>query len=181
LGVLLSLADIYIPGFVRKRKLVRLFAATADAFGVSSPPLDGIGPEKCLLDFAEFTKREAEKSMLTGTDGVVKNRLYQNAHRLGQGLREEFGVKSMKDTMKLARLVYRIVGIDFKGTGDGEVVINRCYFSKFYSPGVCGVISSLDAGLLSGLSGGARLGFEQKLTEGADCCRAHLTFGARSK
>ncbi len=126
MSILLTLAGIYVPQFIKKRKLARLFAATAEGFGADMPDLAG------------------------------------------------------KDAMQMAHLIYGIVGIDFRGNPQGEVVISRCYFSSFYSPKVCGIISSLDAGLLSGISGGGRLSFQQRLTEGTECCRARLSLGVRS-
>ncbi len=178
--LLLSLAGIYIPEFAKKKKLGRLFAETADAFGTDMPSLGRLTFEECLKQYALFTKENAEEAIRKRTEIEVKHKLYQNAYHLGQGLREEFGVRSIKDAMRLARLVYRIVAIDFRSSTQGEVVISRCFFSSFYSPAVCGVISSLDAGLLQGISGGGRLSFQQRLTEGGECCRARLSFGVRS-
>ncbi len=181
MGILLTAAEIYIPQFIRRRKLQQLFAATADAFAAPMPQLAGLKVEEFLEQYALFTKQKAEESLRKGAETRDKSRLYANASYLGMSLRSQFGVRNMKDTMRLARLVYRMVGIDFSGSTEGDVVIRRCYFSAFYAPEVCGIISSLDAGLLSGLSGGARLGFTQRLTEGGDCCRARLLFGVLSK
>ena len=82
--------------------------------------------------------------------------------------------------MALGRLVYAAIRIDFRGTELGDVTVNRCFFSSFYSAQVCQVISSLDAGLLAGLTGGAQLTFSERITEGADRCRACLAAGARA-
>ena len=69
---------------------------------------------------------------------------------------------------------YQVIGIDFAGTADGRVRIARCGFAAAYSPAVCRLIGALDAGLLAGLSGGDRLAFSQRITEGAPCCLARL-------
>ncbi len=159
---------------------MRLFSSTADAFGAEMPSMRGVGFEDCLKRYALFTREKAEEAVRNGAESEVKQRLYQNAYHMGQGLREEFGVRSMKEAMKLARIIYGMIEINFRGEPSGDVMISRCYFSSFYSPEVCAVISSIDAGLLSGLSGGGRLIFQQRITEGTECCRASLRFGARS-
>ena len=56
----------------------------------------------------------------------------------------------------------------------GELRIRSCYFSSFYSSGVCRLISALDAGVAAGLSSGGRLVFSRRLTEGHDCCLARF-------
>jgi len=70
-----------------------------------------------------------------------------------------------------------MLGIDFLGEPDGSMVMTRCFFSDYYSSPVCRLISSLDEGLLVGLAGGGRLSFSQRITEGHECCRAHLDTG----
>ncbi len=180
MGVLLELSGIYVPAFVRKRKLLQLFAATADAFGVPMPAMKGLRIEDCLKEYARFTREEAARAIRDGTEGEVKLRLYRNAYRLGSGLRGELGVKDMNQAMKLARTVYEIVGIDFMAGPQGDVVISRCYFADFYSSKVCSVISSIDAGLISGLTAGGRMTFSHRLTEGNDCCIARISCGVRS-
>jgi hypothetical protein len=76
--------------------------------------------------------------------------------------------------MAAARLAYRAIGIDFEGDTCGGITINRCFFSQAYTPTVCQVMSALDAGLLAGLSGGSRLVFTERITEGYPWCRARL-------
>lgn len=180
MGILLTIAGFRVPGFVRRRNLAKLFSATADAFGTPMPVLDNLDTRRCLREYAIFTKERAEEALRDGTEAEAKTRLYHNAFRLGMTLREEFGVSTLTDTMKLARLVYRIVGIDFHGEPGGEVLVERCFFSDFYSPEVCSLISALDAGLLSGISGGGRLSFYRRITEGSDCCRGRLSMGKKS-
>ena len=77
-----------------------------------------------------------------------------------------------EEVMIMGRILYRVIGIDFQGTGEGEMIINHCFFSKLYSSQVCQVISSLDQGVFVGLSGGRQLVFSQRITEGQPCCKA---------
>lgn len=181
MGIILTIVGANIPRFIKKRMIIRLFVATADAFEASMPSVEKLTTEECLREYAFFTKDRAEATIRTGNEVQVKQKLYANAFRLGTGIREELGVRGVKETMQLAQLVYRVVGIDFNGMPDGEVVITRCFFSRFYSPAVCGIIQSLDAGLLSGISGGGRLSFSERLTTGSECCRARLSMRVKVK
>jgi hypothetical protein len=80
--------------------------------------------------------------------------------------------------MRAARVIYRLLGIDFRGRADGTIVIRRCGFSRVYSPRACELVSGLDEGLLAGLAGGGggrgRLVFASRITEG--CARCEATF-----
>jgi choline dehydrogenase-like flavoprotein len=71
-------------------------------------------------------------------------------------------------------VLYRGLGIDLKGSADGQIIIRRCFFARFYTPRVCALVSALDQGLMAGLAGGGELDFTQRLTEGACCCRARF-------
>lgn len=181
MGIVLTLAGMYVPKFIRRKKLIRLFAVTAEAFESPMPSVEGLDAGECLRRYAQFTKEKAEEAIRDGRQADVKHRLHRYAFHMGTGLREEFGVRSMKETMQLARLVYDMVGIDFSGDKGGSVTISRCYFSRFYPPEVCAVVASLDAGLLAGISGGGRLSFSHRMTEGNECCRARLSLGVKSK
>jgi hypothetical protein len=76
----------------------------------------------------------------------------------------------------MSRTLYGILGIDFKGNPQGDVVIRRCFFSRFYSPQICEVISSLDEGVAFGLSAGGTFSFNQRITDGKTCCTAQIRF-----
>ena len=60
-----------------------------------------------------------------------------------------------------------------RGLCRNEFAIRRCFFSGFYSPEVCRLISSLDEGLAAGLTGG-KLCFVQRITDGGSCCKGHI-------
>ena len=128
-----------------------------------------------LQAYAEFTKEQAEKALSSGFDaGIVKERLYQNAYTLGKRLRKWFSIETTEEVMRIGKVLYNSIGIEINGNAQGEVTVKRCFFSQYYSSPVCSLISSLDDGLFSGLSGGKRLAFSERLTEGRECCRAKL-------
>ena len=102
--------------------------------------------------------------MRLGNELEVKQRLYLNASLLAKNIRKNLRSSGVADVMKIGRLVYRILNIDFRGNNDGEVIIQKCFFSSFYSSDVCRLISSLDEGLMEGFSGGT-FRFSQRITE----------------
>ena len=175
MNLLLAIGQIYIPSSIKMRRLVELFNTTADAFQCKAPELQGLSFNECLKLYATFTRDKAEEFLRLGNDHEVKNQLYESAYRLAQGLKRSFDVDSVDDVMKIARLIYRVLNIDFKNDKNGEVIIRQCYFSSFYSSQVCQLISSLDEGLMEGLSGG-KFRFSQRITEGKEYCMARLSF-----
>jgi hypothetical protein len=176
MSLLLSVSNLYVPGFVRKRQLERLFKATSAAFGCAAPSTAGLSCDETLKLYAHFTRQQADQSIRQGRELETQARLFQNALNIGQQLKRDFRV-SQPEVMRMAALVYRLLKIDFRGADDGCIVIKRCFFSVYYTGQVCRLISSLDEGLLVGLAGGGRLGFSRRITEGAEYCRAYLETG----
>jgi hypothetical protein len=166
---------IHIPSFIKKNNLKELFELTAEAFGCEVPPLNNLSYVEMLKAYAQFTAEEAEKHIRErqNLEGI-KGRLHDNAYRLGKRIREDFGLHTTQEIMEMSRILYQTLGIDFEGDLSGEVTIKKCFFSDYYSPQVCRVISSLDEGIAAGLSDGGRLSFSKRITEGNPCCRARL-------
>ena len=172
LGVI---ADVYVPAYLKKRELLNLFEITGAAFGSEIPVVSTLSFADCLTEYARFTKTVVERSIDNLYNlGIARQQLCHQSYELGSRLRQKFGVKTTKDVMTACRIIYKCLGIDFKGTEKGEITICRCFFSGFYSEEVCGVISCVDKGLVAGLSGGGKLSFTQKITEGMDCCKAEF-------
>jgi len=174
MGLRLAISRIYLPGAVRRSKLNELFLAAADAFRCAPLEMDAASLDRCLRDFALFTARNAEASIKYGEGQEVRERLYCNAYRIGENIKEELDIDSLKEVMEACEVVYRALKIDFHGDSQGQVRIGKCYFSSFYTGEVCRVISGLDEGLVAGLSGGLRLEFAGRITEGNKCCEARL-------
>ncbi len=173
MNLLGKIARIYIPTFIRRKKVRELFELTAEAFQSDLPPMNDLSYNESLKVYANFTRTKAQE--LIGRDDsteAVKKRLYQNAYHMGENLRRDFRIKTKADVMGISRVLYRILNIEFNGTATGEVVIKRCFFSQFYTPDICRIISALDEGLAAGLSNGGRLVFTERITEGKNCCQA---------
>jgi hypothetical protein len=166
----------HTPALVKRQALLLLFRATAAAFQVEMPRLSGLSREQCLLAYARFTADQAGAALRQGGDlSALQERLYQNAYRLGRTAGWLLGSHSVDDVMALGRSLYDVLDIDFHGSDSGEITISRCYFSTFYSPETCRVMSAMDRGLLAGLAGGGELVFIERITEGRPCCRARFT------
>jgi hypothetical protein len=163
------------PAIVRRQALVQLFRATAAALEADMPSLSGLSHEQCLLAYARFTADQAEEALRGGRDlAAVQERLYRNAYGLGQLAGRLLRVRTVDDVMVLGRFLYSILDIDFAGSEDGPITIGRCFFSSFYTPQACQLMSAMDRGLLAGLAGGGDLAFSERITEGRPCCRAHF-------
>lgn len=176
----LFLAETYIPVFMKKRALKILFQLAASAFEREAPSLDGRSFTECLTEFALFTKSCVDQAGHRHEDTVViQERLFQQAFEYGKLWRRRFGIASMEEVMRGARILYRAIGIELRGTDQGEIDIGKCLFSRYYSPATCRVISSLDAGILAGLSDGGRFSFSQRITEGSDSCKARMSMNER--
>jgi hypothetical protein len=173
----LAMLELYCPIPLRKRALRDLFSATARAFGVEPPQTDRFSWQRLLQAYAHFTREEAERLWTEKRDQeAVEKRLFANAWDLGADMRRRFRVRSRQEVVRLSRALYRMLDISFDVQADGEVIIRYCAFSRFYTGRVCRLISALDAGVCAGLSGGGKLEFSQRLTEGHAFCRGRLVF-----
>lgn len=197
--MLLKIAKHCIPEYIKNNKLDELFMITAGAFECEAPELESLSFAERLHEYAGFTKEQAEKCLQS--EGApderkrridaVEEQLYANSLIFGQDLRKSFHIKTPEQAIEALELIYRIIGIDFKiCSSDGlayggpdssdcgkpdEFTVSKCYFSSFYSAEVCRLISSLDQGLAAGLTGGGKLAFTQRITEGCGCCKGGLS------
>ncbi|UCG43334.1 MAG: hypothetical protein JSU73_01575 [candidate division WOR-3 bacterium] len=175
MNLLLGLARVYLPAAFARRRLNRLVAATADAFQRPAPDISGLSYRESLVAFAVFSGDCAEACLsLPEGQHEVRRRLFDAAQAIGQELRRSLRVTTGQQVASALRIAYQALGIAFEGTSYGEVVIPRCLFSSYYSGPVCRVMEALDQGLACGLSGGARLTFFCRITEGSPVCRAVL-------
>ncbi len=174
----LDVLNIHCPSALRKKVLRDIFSSTARAFGAEPPDMKDLSAARLLETYARFTQRAGEDVLAHHPEPeTVRSRLFHSASELGTSLRRRFRLRSGEDVMKLSRIMYKILGISFEGRSDGEVIIRSCYFSRFYSADICRLISALDEGAAAGLSGGGRLEFSQRLTDGHDSCRARFFLG----
>jgi len=176
----LTALSVYFPGALKGEGLRKLFQLTADAFRAPMPDIDRLSHPEKLRAYARFTQEQTQQVKSEDVD-PLKERLFRNSRQMGIELREQLHVGTFGESLTAARLLYRALGIDFRSNEKGEVEIKRCYFSEFYSGQVCRLISSLDEGLMAGLSDGGRLSFRTRITEGHSCCLAKVEFGKQER
>lgn len=177
MNIILLLGKAYLPDVLKRRGLQRLFEATAAGFGVETPDLPGMSYQDMLALYAAFTAERAQFALQRPASLVeTQGHLYAQTERLGRDLRRQFRVRSPREALEALELAYRLIGVDLRGEPDGSIFVRHCYFSSRYTPEICGLISSLDAGLVAGLTGGGRLAFKSRITEGCDRCTATVTY-----
>jgi hypothetical protein len=166
----------FVPECIKTAKIKELFKLTAAAFEVEAPDLSGKKYEELLRVYACFAKAESDKILKnTGKTAEVRGRLRKRAVATGLRLKHELKIKSFDDVLVASRIFYRILGIEFRGDTSGNITIRTCFFSSYFSPENCRLISALDEGVAEGLSQG-ELKFTQRITENTNCCKATLIF-----
>ncbi len=169
--------ELHIPGWVARSALRRLFDATASAFGCEPMEVRGLSHRELLERYAEFTTGCAERALAVPSDAeAVSDRMWRNAYALGESLRRRLGIRTRGEALRAARVAYRTIGIDLRADEKGGVVVDRCAFATSYSPRMCRLMSSLDAGLIAGLTHGGRLTFSERITEGRPRCLAGVSW-----
>jgi len=150
-----------------------LMRQTAKAFGVDSPKTTRCSTPERLKAYAQFTAKEAMRAIQDGDDlETLHQELYQMAYDLGSRLRRWLNPKDEKDCFSVITLLYRNIGIQMEKEAPGTVCVRKCYFSDFYTPEICSVISAIDQGIFAGIYQSGKLTFRERITEGCDVCRA---------
>lgn len=169
--------ELHVPGWAARSALRQLFDATATAFGRDPVDMRGLTHGELLERYAVFTTGCAERALADPADAdAVARGMWRNAYDLGESLRRMLGVRSRAEALRAARVAYRMLAIDLRANEQGRVVVDRCAFAAWYPPRVCRLMSSLDAGLLAGLTQGGRLRFSERITEGRPRCLAAITW-----
>ncbi len=181
MSFLLTVSRIWLPQPVRRKRLIELYKATAEAFQCPLPDWSGLSCDRLLTRYALFTKEKAEESIIQGREDEVRNKLYAAAFRIGSSIRRQLDIQSVTDVMQACRVVYKALKIDFYGDAAGCIEIPHCFFSGYYTASTCRVIAGLDEGLIAGLSGGLKLEFSRRITEGCSSCQACLRNGGSEK
>jgi hypothetical protein len=175
----LRVLELHVPGWLARSAVRRLFDATAGAFGRGPVVVRGMGRSALLESYASFTAAAAEDALAEASDpDALSRRMWRNAYGLGESLRRRLGVRTLEEALRAARIAYRMIGIELRADPRGGVVVERCAFASWYSPQVCHLLSSLDAGLIAGLTEGGRLTFSERITEGRPRCLARISWGA---
>jgi hypothetical protein len=108
-----------------------------------------------------------------------RKKLFEVGVRLGEKARLELGVRdSISDILKAAKILYKILGINFqtKRLKNNEVVmfVNQCNLSKYYNENTCRILSAADEGVVQGLNPNYKMKFQERITSGATKCKAEI-------
>jgi len=129
-----------------------------------------------LLDmYARFTAGAVRRAINNGQDmKQLHQRLYRMARYLGTQLRRWLKPENKRECQAVIALLYHNIGINIKESSPGKFTVQKCYFSTFYTPDICAVISAIDQGIFAGIYGRGKLTFRERITEGRHTCKASL-------
>jgi hypothetical protein len=171
----LLLLRLHLPATVRRSILRDLLGALARAFERERPSTIGLSADELNDLVVERSSTWAEEALAAGGDLTgLQRRLFVEAAALGRRAKVRLRIRSEADGLAGARVIYRAIGIDFRPRSPYEVIVPRCAFARAYRPAVCRLMSSMDSGLIAGLTDGNGLRFTMRLTEGAALCRARV-------
>lgn len=166
---LLKKLEKHTPGPVKSIQLQILLNATAEAFYRPKERIWHLSAEKALAAYMSYTISCTENVL------VDKKRVYRQACRLGERIRRFSGFTRKEDLERLVFYLYSNIGIKMAGHLPGEIIVPVCRFSRVYTPEQCRTMSLMDWGIISGICGGGKLVFTERLTQGCGRCRACLT------
>lgn len=196
MSIRLKIASLWLPDFILKRELDNV--ATNTIKGLDNV-LEQYAPEK----MAEVNKKdeilkgniEERRVIMAKTHNVrvkalIESLGYENAVRIGRKAMFNAGYElgkearkklvvgdSFKDLEAAAKILYKILGINFKiqnEDGNSIMFVNKCALSKYYSPEACMVLSAADEGVVRGLNENMDMKFKERITEGAPECKAWI-------
>ena len=92
--------------------------------------------------------------------------LFSVGVNLGKQTRSKLGVgDNPKDLIKAAKILYRILGIEFHlewlDESNAVAIINRCALAEQYSKLTCEVLSATDEGVIKGLQPNVTMQFQR--------------------
>ena len=159
------------PGFLIRFQMQVLLNVTARAFSVPGIKIWHLDPDRALRAYAIFTEDCMERLQ------AEEQQLYQEAYRTGILIRRITGFTESRDLQALVFYLYRNLQITMMGQLPGKIAVRDCYFSRFYTPSHCRLMSFVDSGMIAGIFGGGKLVFTERLTEGCRQCTACFTGG----
>jgi hypothetical protein len=193
----LRLASLWMPQSMMTRQIDRIEAATNAALdelldehapntspngGDANGTGRGLDERRAAMARGHETRVRSLIAALGREDAIRlgQEALFKTGVSLGQEARERLRVgDSGDDLLRAARVLYRILGIEFTVTSgkNGEnMEVSRCALSKHYSRETCLLLSAVDEGVVKGLNPRAGLRFEKRITDGSPRCVAVITY-----
>lgn len=131
--------------------------------------------------FAAMTAVAARRAMNTPPTiaRLTRQALYSCSEAVGRVVRLLLRPGVGEDTLRAFRMVYRLAGVDAR-FHDSRMVVRRCLYACAFDGAVCRYMCAFDDGLFAGVTGGGRLLFTTRTTEGARECTAAVALPSAS-
>lgn len=193
MNIKLRILSVWFPKFLQIRELEKTSNNTNDCLDKLlrkhsiSPPdkvqgngsLDGLRSNMAL----GHNKRVKALVDVLGREKAIKlgkEQMFRVGCLMGREARERLGVgEKIEDTIAAARILYKILGIDFTVENHGNdliLTVHSCKLANCYSTETCMIMSAADKGVLKGLNDKLDLEFKKRITEGAEECTACIIF-----
>jgi len=200
MGLKLDLLSLWMPDFIMKkeikiiaevtiRELDRLMEENSHSQNSHSPlkslptpKIEGSSRNRRIEMASAHEQRVKLLIQVLGREKAIelgRAALFRTGQELGSQLKGRLGVgESLTDLIKAARILYRVLGIDFavQKTNDTIfLVVNRCQLADYYSSDTCRVLSATDEGVVQGLNPHISMRFNQRMAAVPPCCLAPIT------
>lgn len=193
MSIRLKIASFWLPDFILKRELDNVAMKTIGGLDdllkqyvpgtvINEEILGGNLEERRSIMANAHNKRVKILIQELGHEKAVKigrNVMFEVGYKLGQEARRKLGARNSFEDLELAaRILYKVLGIEFKiknKDGNMIMVINRCSLSKYYSPESCMILSAADEGVVRGLNENMGMQFKERITDGAHECIACIS------
>jgi hypothetical protein len=198
LGFRLLFLSWWTPKYLIYRELCRVDALTTDALESllkkHSPNNKEDKSKKALSSGEDIEERRTAMAVkhsslvvrlaeVLGKEEAIRlgrEALFKVGEGLGGETCQKLGVgKSLQDLFRAAKILYRVLGIDFEvelqDPNSAILIINRCALSANYSDLTCQVLSATDEGTIKGLNQNMIMTFTERITSGQPKCKAKIT------
>jgi hypothetical protein len=200
LGLRLRLLSFWTPKYIIYRELVRVDTLTTlaleDLLNKYSSNNKEEKPKKVTFFKESVEKRRALMALnhvtlvtslldILGKEEAIRlgrETMFKVGENLGRETGQKLGVgRSLKDLIRAAKILYRILGIEFeleiKSPVSAVLIINLCALSTNYSELTCQILSATDEGVIRGLNKNIKMVFTERMTSGVTKCRATIELG----
>jgi hypothetical protein len=200
MGLRLLLLEWWTPKYLIRKELTNLSNQTIEAL---RSLLTTYAPQELPVTTKQQIPKsiDAQRTMMAKTHAELvetleaevghqqavalgRDCLFAVGVNLGKQTRSNLGVgDNTKDLIRAAKILYRILGIEFRLQGldrtSANVIINRCALAQQYSKLTCEVLSATDEGVIKGLQSNATMQFKKYMTSGCQACIVDIQFNEK--
>jgi hypothetical protein len=161
--------------------------APQEAANSSNPkPQTSIKEQRAKLAQTQSKLVQALEAKVGHEEAVRLGRkaLFLVGENLGEQTRRRLSVgDNSKDLIKAAKVLYRVLGIDFHlrwlDKTKALVIVDHCALAEQYSELTCKILSATDEGVIKGLQPNCTMRFKEYMTSGCNKCRADIKFNEK--